>query len=185
MSIPGLVCLAVCSLIVVLTAAALPYVTSDARESDHRSLPAWLAGMGLVLLLASTILLRQETATDDRLLRAVIASAVLVAGVFLKWLLDLAARKPLALHERSFGVALLLAALVPLLWPAAFGTVLAPRFLVVWFANGFFWQTLVGDLERIGEPERRARRVENAGEGNERRLESPARDRREYQAHPN
>jgi hypothetical protein len=32
--------------------------------------------------------------------------------------------------------------------------VLAPRFLVGWFANGFFWQTLVGDLERIGEKER-------------------------------
>ena len=165
MSPAGLVCLAVCSLIVVLTAAALPYVTSSARESDHRSLPAWLAGTSLVLLFASAILLRQETSTDDRLLRAVIASAVLVGGVFFKWLLDLAARKPLALHERTFAIALLLAATGPLLWPAAFGTLLAPRFLLVWFANGFFWQTLVGDLERIGEKERViVRRIEPPAE---------------------
>lgn len=151
----GFVCLALCALAVVALWTFLPFVTATAREAQRIAIPGWIGVAGLGLLFVAVYGLRGREATNDQVARAVAVSSALLGGVFLKWVFDLLARKPAALHERTLVKALLVAPLVPLVCGPVFAaTALSPRLVLLWFANGFFWQTVFGDLERMRERER-------------------------------
>ena len=151
----GLACLALCALVVVALWTFLPFVTANGRESQRIAIPVWAAVAGVCLLFVALYGLRVREATSDQVARAVAVSSALLGGVFLKWLCDLFARKPASLHERTLVKALLVAPLVPLACGSVFAaTSFSPRLMLLWFANGFFWQTVFGDLERMRERER-------------------------------
>jgi hypothetical protein len=154
MSYAGLVCLATCSLGAVMLGAILPFITAGPRESDRRQLPLWLMLTAFGWLTASILLLRERAVREPQLWQGMLATVILLAGIFSKWIIDIAARKPIALHERTLAKSLLVAPLAPLLWSTAFNSYPAPRFLLLWFVTGFFWQTVFGDLERLVEKER-------------------------------
>jgi hypothetical protein len=155
MTYPGLVCLALCSLAVVALWIFLPFITADGREHQQIKVPHWVGVVGFAVLLGAILALRERPAANDQVARAVMLSSALIGGIALKWAFDLFARKPHALHERTLIKALLVAPLVPLVWGAVFAaSVATPRLALVWFANGFFWQTIFGDFERMRERER-------------------------------
>jgi hypothetical protein len=73
----------------------------------------------------------------------------MLAGVCLKWLLEIAARKRITAHEGVLFRALLAAPIAVVLFPGVFGIRSSPMGLLLWGLNGFFWQAFFSDLERM------------------------------------
>jgi len=154
MSYPGTVALCLCSSAVVLLRALAPFLSAVEPEPQPRSLPPWIWLPGMFSLVLSLIALRSSDATPNDIATAMLSAVLMLAGIWLKWSLDVLARKPPELHEATLAKALLLAPWLPLLLSRTFVASPAPRDALLWFANGFFWQTLVGDFERMFEKER-------------------------------
>jgi hypothetical protein len=151
-----------CSLIALLVALAVPFITSDLRPAKRPSFSWGLAALAIVVLALSAFKLSRAALRQDEIFIALGVTTAMVAGVFTKWMMEVIADKPLALHEANLMRALLLAPLVvPIVGERVFAANLAPRTLVLWFANGFFWLTVVTDFVRLRTPERViVRRVE-------------------------
>ena len=162
MSYPGAVALCTCSASVLVVGAALPFMSAGLPEAERIKLPLWAWVGGLVFFLTALVGLRRADPLANEIAGAVTISGLLLAGVSLQWILDVFARKPLRLHAVTLAKALLVAPWVPLLLDRIFVASSSPGVLLLWFANGFFWQTLFGDLERMFEKERViVRRVES------------------------
>ena len=153
MTYPGAIALLLCSVSVMVIGAILPLLTAEQREPVRRHLPLWVWGAGAVFFLTALVAFRRAPASALDDITVVFAPASMLLGLALKWFLDLLARKPYDLHAATPAKALLFAPWVPVLFANAFGSVSSPRSLLLWFANGFFWLTVVGDFERMLEPE--------------------------------
>jgi hypothetical protein len=155
MSYSSQVSLLICTLMTLLVALALPFVTSDLRPAQRTKLPWRLIAVALVALVFAVKLVRHASPTQNQILTAIAVTTVMVVGICAKWAMEIAADKPLGLHERNLMGALLVAPIVvALVGDGVFAANLAPRTLVLWFANGFFWHAVITDIVRMRTPER-------------------------------
>jgi hypothetical protein len=149
----GCASLLLCGTLVVLLWAALSFVTASERPAQRSHLPAWALGAGILAIAVAVLALRKFSPDANQVTEATLVAGTMIAGVFAKWTLEIAADKPRSLHEASLAASLLVAPLCALaLGDRVFAAALRPGALLLWFANGFFWQTLFSDIVRMRTP---------------------------------
>jgi hypothetical protein len=80
--------------------------------------------------------------TPEELFIAMCLTLALVIGVCSTWVVDVLRQRLIRLEEETLLVALLLAAVPPVLAPNWFPVGIHPRALATWFLHGVFWQLL-------------------------------------------
>jgi len=135
----GLVCLMISTLTVTSCAAVLPFLQ---RGSGGRARFAGLAAIAGAMMLWSGRELDQMIGltTPEQLFVAIALTLALVVGVCGAWIVDVLRHRLIRLEEETLLVALLLAAVPPVLMPRLFPVGMQPRLLAVWFLHGVFWQ---------------------------------------------
>lgn len=151
MSYHGAVALFVCSLSVVLSSFALQFISSALPERDRgRGVPAWLLATAVFLLVVVVWAASSSRVANGAAFPSLSLTAVMLAGVFCKWLCETIAQKKYVLHESVLAQAMLVAPLM-VVWfgHGVFTANLTPATFVLWFLNGYFWHAFFSDIERI------------------------------------
>jgi hypothetical protein len=137
----ALVCLLITTLTVTACAAVLPWL-------QRRSGSAFRLG-GLAAIAAAIVVWSGREldrfigeSTPEQLFVAMAVTLALVSGVCAAWVVDVLRQRLIRLEEETLLVALLLAALPPVLAPALFPVGMHPRALATWALHGVFWQAL-------------------------------------------
>ncbi len=139
MSYPGSVALCMCSLVVVVLAFVLPLMApSQSRPETNAALPLWVWSAGAAFFVLSAVAIGRGDPTGTNGMIAMVVAAAQLAGISLKWLLDLFVRKPVRLRGPTLAKTLLVASWVPLIFDHTFVAAATPGTLLLWFANGFF-----------------------------------------------
>ena len=149
MSYPACVALLICSLAVVSSAGFLPFLNSALRKEDRPKFPLWTVALATTALVIAVMFMLGLPRSQLQVINALSLSSALLAGICLKWLMEIGARKKLTMHEGVLFRALLVAPIAAALLPSVFGVRPTPAGLSLWFLNGFFWQALFSDLQRV------------------------------------
>jgi hypothetical protein len=151
----GAIAFLVCGCVVILLAGVLPFLWVGLRPNERGRLPWGAVILAAVFVLRGTSHLRLLDAGDSRVNVALLLTAAMIVGIFVKWIVEVVTVRPFALHETALIYSLLLAgATVVLFGPAVFSARLTAPMLLLWFANGFFWQTVCADVVRLRTRER-------------------------------
>lgn len=153
MNYAGRVSLLLCGTLLVMLWLALSFISAGQRPEQRGRMPVWALGAGLLAIVAAVYALRGFSPNPSQITDATLMAGAMMAGAFAKWTLEIAADKPRSLHEAPLAASLVIAPLCVLgLGERVFVAALRPAPLLLWFANGFFWFTLCGDVVRMRTP---------------------------------
>lgn len=154
MNHPTCIALLTCSLTVVCAAGLIPFLHSDLRKDKCPRFPVWTVVLAVITFSVSVNALSRLRLNQNQVLDSLPLIAALLGGLCLKWTMETVAQKRFSIHEDVLFRALLAAPLAVALLPKIFGSQLNATGLLLWGLNGFFWQTLFSDFERLLTRER-------------------------------
>lgn len=130
-------------------ALVLPRISPGEKSPEEARIPPWIPGLGLGLIVLSLWRLFSADCSMETALHAIWLSALALAGTVLKWGLTILTSLGRSLHERSLLLALLFSPL-GLIWGGRlFSESEQLALALFWFANGFVWQAVFDDGERL------------------------------------
>jgi hypothetical protein len=149
MSYPAALAFFVSALTIVSAACFLPYLNSALRREQRPKFPVWTVVAASLALFASLTVLLGPRGSQADIIGSLGLTTALLAGLALKWLMEIAAQKKPVFHEAVLFRAMLLAPLIIALVPQLFTFRPTLPGLLLWFLHGFFCHTLCSDLARV------------------------------------